>query len=1458
MHGTSLAPLEAGQAGIARKLLAFLLSAVLALSLTPTYAFAEGDATGLDALDADGSFVQADAASSQVEDAPSAQGDSSSSSPEAEKTRGDALAGASSAAEQARSGDESSRAAASSSAGASDAPQARVDAAVAALDGLSFYKVKPRYGIDSNINDVLEEKLAELGYADIDVRTAEAAPSQTDPAFTAAISDASDDTNGAITYASYDPGAFSSWALASYRSFSLEFVLAYNGAEAHWKQSGNTVLDWDEHACERLLEPYGEGVAVGFAAGDSADAVTADMTLPYKAKSSDGSVLSWSSVVWESSDDSLVEISGGGYQDYRAKVVRGASDAQVTLTAKVSIVTSGGPQAFVERTFPITVKGDLAAVEGEKQELSRKLDAAFSADALTYSEDGAVADASALTGDIQLPTPRAIGVDGKYYAVAYTADSDVVTVNGYRGTVYRGLPGSAPAAVKLTATVTDKSNPAISVEKTIEAAAAPLEAEEIDAEVALMDAAVKGYAEAIADGQRPNAVTGDLHAFRKAYRASDGSLAWSYDVNDAVADGISPVELPGASETAGYRLIKSSVPSVVKHENLVVTRPAYDTKVTVSARLSSEKFARYAERYASDSAWGAKFAQLAARDVSAEFTVLGTSGAAAPKVSATLSVIGMDAQGAAQTWVAADTYTLDNGATAADLSEAAFSAAGLAADYGTGQYGWYLNTITSPFDGRVLGWDSATGKFWQLFVNGKPADVGASGVVLAPGDSVVWSYSASGEMPPAEEISVSGEVYGKNAAGEREIWADSTQITLERGATAADLSDALFAKAGLAADTGTGQYGWYLNTITSPFDGRVLGWNEATGDYWQLFVNGEYSQVGAGSAVLEPDDTVTWVYGSDGVMPPDSGSGDGDGGVVANPDAPHPDVDSSWPGYMAGNAAIDIPEGSAGTATQQAQESWQADFSQDGGNLSEPIVVDGKIFVAAGSALYAKDAKTGETLHATPLAAPIDSVARMVYAQGMVIVPLSGGRLQAVAATGETGKALATVWLTEKLPAATNGWGDEIAQQSLTTLTVDGGVLYYGTADGDAPNTGYLLCIDIATGAVVWKNASPDAGYYWSGAGVAGDFIVMGDDAGDVKAIDKADGSVVSVLHVSDASIRSTTVIADEGRTAYIVSRDGVLHKVSIAADGALSESARVKFASSSTSTPTLSGGKLFVGGQSEQYDQVGPYMKYRYGSLSVIDAETLSIEREVVSTTDGKHIGGADGSGGGAMGDVKSMPLVVNQAGETYVYFTSNMKPGGAYCYRLGDEAASSLYEPAPGKREYTMSSLVAGPDGMLYFINDSNTLFALAGGDRPPAGPDAGPDSEQGAGGDGQGGSHAQSGAAGYAPAASTAASAFARSSALGAAAPAKRPVGDARDAKADAGEDASAASASADAVGAVAFSKAADAGDASPARSADAGAPAERALPIAALVGMAVGVCGLLAAIAWAYVLHRRKRG
>ena len=59
-------------------------------------------------------------------------------------------------------------------------------------------------------------------------------------------------------------------------------------------------------------------------------------------------------------------------------------------------------------------------------------------------------------------------------------------------------------------------------------------------------------------------------------------------------------------------------------------------------------------------------------------------------------------------WAAAEALALDAGSTAADASEALFEQAGLAADTGVGAYGWFLNSITSPYTGEQLGWDGAT------------------------------------------------------------------------------------------------------------------------------------------------------------------------------------------------------------------------------------------------------------------------------------------------------------------------------------------------------------------------------------------------------------------------------------------------------------------------------------------------------------------------------------------------------------------------------------------------------------------------------------------------------------------------------------------------------------------------------------------------------------------------------
>ncbi len=666
----------------------------------------------------------------------------------------------------------------------------------------------------------------------------------------------------------------------------------------------------------------------------------------------------------------------------------------------------------------------------------------------------------------------------------------------------------------------------------------------------------------------------------------------------------------------------------------------------------------------------------------------------AQKLNVTLAVVGPDADGAHAYWAPSTSLEMEDGSTAADASEQLFKRAGLTADYGTGDYGWYLNTITSPYTGDALGWDQATGKYWQLFVNGEASELGAGGVTLKAGDVVTWAYSAFGDgIPTVGAFEVSVSVVGPDANGNNVTWASNTRLTVENGTAAAAASELLFKEAGLKADYGTGSYGWYLNTITSPYTGDALGWDQATGKYWQLFVNGEASELGAGSVMLKAGDAVTWAYSAFEEDLPEPLP------VVPDPDAPRPEWESAWPGYASGSNT------EAATPTGEVKESWVSSIKDSADwatNVSDPIYVGSYVYIAAGAKLLQIDPATGKTVREGALAAPIDSIARMVYADGVVVVPLSGGRLQAL-----TADALTTVWVTAKLPA--NEQGGE--QQSLSTLIVKDGCVYFGTAaaDWNASYGGYLVCVDIKTGSVKWKKENADAGYYWAGAAAIGSLLVMGDDTGFVYAVDSQQGTRVGEGLDLGARVRSTVVADPDGSTVYVVTVDGVLHKVRVGADGELSEAGKVQFASASTGTPTLAGGRLYVGGQLVQGSSGG---QARCGVLAVIDAKTLQVEHSITSA-DGTALEGSD---------VKSAPVVSTQGGATYVYFTANSLPGGVYRYRVGDATASRIYTPSEDKQNYCMGSITVGPDGSLYYVNDSGALFAIAG-----VGDDGSDDQEQ-----------------------------------------------------------------------------------------------------------------------------------
>nr|WP_197036819.1 InlB B-repeat-containing protein [Collinsella aerofaciens] len=653
-------------------------------------------------------------------------------------------------------------------------------------------------------------------------------------------------------------------------------------------------------------------------------------------------------------------------------------------------------------------------------------------------------------------------------------------------------------------------------------------------------------------------------------------------------------------------------------------------------------------------------------------------------VAATCSVVGTDAKGAQQTWAAAQQITLREGSTAADLSEQLFKQAGLKADYNpNGSWGWALNSITSPFDsGRTLAYDPATGAYWQLFVNGSASEVGAGGYTLKDGDSVVWCYSKYGDPAPVAQVSVTMEIIGKKAGMAQRWTSPSTQV-FTKGTSIKDASAAYFDALGIKSKMYDQLGYWGVQSLVSPLDGTELS------GAWSFFVNGVPGSQLDSDYVLKSGDKIVWAFASGDTVP-------GVDSVVVDPGAARPNWDSDWPGFTSSDKVTDAP-----VPTKDAEAKWVSELkgkNEWSKGISDPLLVGDYLYVAVGSKLLKKNVDTGETVAESPLAAKIDSTSRMVYTGGVILVPLSNGRLQAL-----TVDALATVWVTDELPAGPDG-----AQQSLASITVRDGFAYFGTASAGWSDSsdGYLLCVRISDGKVMWQHKNENSkGYYWAGLAFSGNYGVIADDSGTVSTVDPETGKTVASLKIAER-VRTTVLV--DGSIAYVVSADGVLHKLSVGTDGTLSELGKVTFGGSSTSTPVLANGKIVVGGASTESFMGGYQNKYtyHYGQLAVIDAETLAVDYSICKA-DGSYI--RQGTSGG--GDVKSQPVVSVQNGETYVYFTSNNNPGGIYRYRIGDNEAELLYTPDAKDQQYCMASISVGSDGSLYYVNDSGKLFAVKG---------------------------------------------------------------------------------------------------------------------------------------------------
>lgn len=454
----------------------------------------------------------------------------------------------------------------------------------------------------------------------------------------------------------------------------------------------------------------------------------------------------WAEVTWQSSNASVIGISNNNskyFAPYTVKVSRPKTDTSVTLTAKLTY--GDRDDLTVYFTYTVTVKGTQKAIdyqEGLELWLAGGTQDPYGA--LYVPATGEKIDVNNVTTDIHFPTTSDMrkvfadnygaDFDGKYTPILITSSNESVVesleANAARAWVYRPLPGQEDAKVTLTVKILsrpsgsgkDYDNMQVLASKEIQITVPAMSQTEIDAAAAFMKKVCTEdvYWEGIrkANTARDN-VTGDLWSFMEIVPDGDG-----YKFLRASAEsqwlGVKVDDIDGWYNSEQYRCFRSSVPSVVAHEKLSVTKPQYNTHVKIDSVLTYVEYGKYYEKFSSDPAY-AQFKQFYKQPVSTVVTVIGTTGIEDPSVediTITVNVTGSTFAPAFADLTAA-TYTCKSNAyqTAWDALESVLTSN----SYTYTGSGNYVTGVTDPAGCRLYAGDPAHGEWsgWMYTVNGK-------------------------------------------------------------------------------------------------------------------------------------------------------------------------------------------------------------------------------------------------------------------------------------------------------------------------------------------------------------------------------------------------------------------------------------------------------------------------------------------------------------------------------------------------------------------------------------------------------------------------------------------------------------------------------------------------------------------------------------------------------------------
>ena len=625
------------------------------------------------------------------------------------------------------------------------AAEEKLSAADTAITG----NYTPAYGTDENALTMIRAKLAAAGITDVTVTMKEAVSNSWTYVGIAA--------DGTIQY-KWNPNGTTS---ASEGNVRPTVVLSCQGTDGKTYTRESTgcyfIIGLDEAKAMAALRTVADRITVPETV-ESADDLTSLPKYPLKAGVDAGSVdynesddlELWTTAAWSSSDTAVISVSDVSdpyFSPYKATVTLPKQDTSVTLT--LTLTYNGREDLTVSRVYTVDVKRDTTPRELDYQAL---LEAALTEYGLHDPQDSASIDTASVTSDIQFPTTRQLNTiayrdynqdfDGKYTPILLcTSDDSVIvsadpaTANVARMVTYRPLPGQSAKTVTVTVKILsrpsgegkDYDSMTVLASKDITLTVQPLTQDELDAASAFMtkvcteDVYWEGIRKANSDRDR---VTGDMRSFIEIVPDGDG-YKFVRDMDAYNAVGVKADDIPGWYDAQQYRCFRSSNSAVVSHENLLLTQPKYNTRITIDSVLTYTEYAKYYEKFQSDPAY-TQFAKFYKQPISTTVTVIGTEGVEDPNLQPITVTVNVDGNGFgafASLTGGSYTCTAGDGRTAADALLDVLARSGYTYSGTPG----YITGITDPNGNALSSGDKAYGPWsgWMFTVNGEMPILGA-------------------------------------------------------------------------------------------------------------------------------------------------------------------------------------------------------------------------------------------------------------------------------------------------------------------------------------------------------------------------------------------------------------------------------------------------------------------------------------------------------------------------------------------------------------------------------------------------------------------------------------------------------------------------------------------------------------------------------------------------------------